>query len=75
MLFAKIGLTLTSPSHVRENDMKAKNIIDAAIENSNNAMIVEMPNGSQVSITGFRYGSNKRGEPVLVLVAGRETGK
>ena len=50
--------------------MKAQSLIDACIESAPNPVVVELHTGERVAVTGYRYGENKRGEPVLVLVAG-----
>lgn len=52
--------------------MKCNEIIDSVIESANQPLIVEMPNGVQMVTTGYMYGTNKRGEPVLVIKAGRK---
>ena len=55
--------------------MKANDIIDVAIEYSGRAIIIEMPNGDQVTTTGYAHGSNKKGEPVLIIRAGKKLKK
>lgn len=52
--------------------MKSGEITDATIESSDHPMIVELPNGIQMVTTGYLYGHNKRGDPVLIIKAGRK---
>lgn len=51
--------------------MKAGNIIDAAIEMSHRPLIIQLPNGQQLTTKDYHYGHDKRGEPVLVIDAGK----
>jgi hypothetical protein len=55
--------------------MKSGEIVDAAIESSHHPLVVELPNGQQLATKGYQFGSNKRGEPVLIIQAGRELSK
>ena len=52
--------------------VKASDIVDAAIEIGNGSIEVEMPNGSRVVTRGYTWGENKRGQPVLVILAGKD---
>jgi len=52
--------------------MKAGDLTDITIEESRVPVVVEMPDGKQVTTTGYYCGSNKRGEPVLVICAGKK---
>jgi hypothetical protein len=51
--------------------MKAGEIVDAAITESNSPLIIEMPNGQQITTSGYSYGTDKRGDPVLIIKAGK----
>ena len=52
--------------------MKCSEIIDAAIESAGDSLVIELPNGDRISTKDYRYDHNKRGEPILVIIAGRE---
>jgi len=52
--------------------MKADKIIDACIEYSGKPVVVELPNGVQMVTTDYSHGYNKKGEPVLIIHAGRK---
>lgn len=52
--------------------MKCNDIVDAVMESANLPLIVEMPNGVQMVTTDYEHGENKRGEPVLIIKAGRK---
>lgn len=51
--------------------MKGKEIVDPVIEATNMAIEVELPNGQRMTTKNYRFDSNKRGEPVLVILAGK----
>lgn len=53
------------------NDMKAGELVDMAIQFAERPIVIQMPNGHQVTTTGFRVGDDKRGDPVLVIHAGK----
>ena len=52
--------------------MKCHEITDATIEMGNQSLVVEMPNGVQMVTNDYTFGENKRGEPVLIIKAGRK---
>ena len=52
--------------------MKATEIIDSVLECANQSIVVELPNGVRMVTTGYAYGENKRGEPILIIKAGRK---
>ena len=54
--------------------MKAGEIIDAAIEGSKCPIVIEMPDGKQITSTGYYHSSDKRGDPVIVIIAGKRKG-
>lgn len=51
--------------------MRAGEIVDAAIAESNRPLIIELPNGQQITTNGYDYGTDKRGNPVLIIKAGK----
>lgn len=55
--------------------MKAGEIIDAAIQENKSDIVIELPNGQRIATTGYYHSDNKRGEPVIVITAGRKVGK
>jgi hypothetical protein len=48
--------------------MKAKEITDATIETPAAEILVEL-NGKLIQTATYRYGQNKRGEPVIIIEA------
>ena len=52
--------------------MKAGEIIDAVIEERGSPIVVEMPNGQQITTIGYEHGTDKRGNPVLIIKAGKK---
>lgn len=55
--------------------MKGEDIVDAAIESGSHPLVIRLPNGNLIGTIDYEYSHNKRGEPILVIVAGREIKK
>lgn len=54
--------------------MKAGELTDATIEESGNPVVIKMPDGTQITTSGYGFGSDKGGNPVLVIYAGKKKG-
>jgi hypothetical protein len=52
--------------------MKTNEIVDVVIEYADKPLIVELPNGVQMATVGYTHGTNKKGEPVLIINTGRK---
>ena len=55
--------------------MKSGEIVDAAIEDPSQEIVIELPNGDKIATTDYIHGSNKRGDPVLIIKCGRKLAK
>ena len=51
--------------------MKAGEIVDSVMEEAPNQIVVQLANGQRLPITSYEHGEDARGNPVLVLVAGK----
>jgi hypothetical protein len=47
--------------------MKANDLIDTLIEQAPHAVVVELPNGQRVPVRAYRYDTDAKGAPVVVL--------
>jgi len=52
--------------------MKAGEIVDMAIEHSRSSVVIELPDGTQTASIKCDYGLNNKGEPVLIIYAGKK---
>jgi hypothetical protein len=51
--------------------MKAREIIPAAIELKDQKLVVQLSDGTQKIVTGFRIGSDRKGRSTLIICAGK----
>ena len=51
--------------------LKIGELTDVSIQEQNSPVVVEMPNGHQVTTTGYHFGTDKRGNPVIIIRAGK----
>lgn len=54
--------------------MKASELTDITIEEPTSPVVIETPDGKQMTTTGYYCGTDKRGDPVLVICAGKKKG-
>ena len=55
-----------------DKKMKCRDIIDAAIESGSDSLVIELANGQRLSTSDYSYGTNARGENILIIKAGKE---
>ncbi len=52
--------------------MKTEEIIDAILECKNEPIVVELANGQRIPTYGYDFGTNERGDPILIIKAGKK---
>ena len=52
--------------------MKAGDLTDETIQFNDASIVVEMPNGDRVTVRASYNDLNGKGDPIIVLVAGRK---
>lgn len=55
--------------------MKARELIDITIELASARVVVELPNGQQIAVTGYVLRDDPRGAPLIVLKTGKKLKK
>lgn len=55
--------------------MKAGELTDITIEEQSSPVVIELPDGKQITTTGYYCGTDKRGGSVIVICAGKQKGK
>ena len=55
--------------------MKGQEIVDAVIEASNMAIVVELKNGKKLTTKDYYFDTNARGDDILVVCSDRELKK
>jgi hypothetical protein len=52
--------------------MKIGDLVDIAIQDAEKPLVIVTANGVEMVTTGWTYSTNKRGEPVIAIKAGRK---
>jgi len=52
--------------------MKSEKIIDALIQEPKSEIVIELSNGQRISSNKYIHSTNKWGDPIIVITAGRK---
>ena len=55
--------------------MKAGGLIDACCEQRAASVVIKLPNGQHLATSDYQYDTNKKGQIVIVIEAGRKLAK
>lgn len=52
--------------------MKAGELTDTTIAQPKSQIVIELPNGQRIATNDYWHGRNGKGEPIIVIKAGRK---
>ena len=55
--------------------VEASELTDVSLDLPNSHIVIEMPNGQRMATNSYRLDTSARGEPIVVLMAGRKLNK
>ena len=55
--------------------MKAEELTDVCISEPESQIVIELQNGQKLATKSYRHAVNKKGEPIIIVIVGRNIEK